>query len=89
MAATISPPAQSARLLGLVLLRLFAVVLVLGHHMETPPGMLPALVQPLMNCWQTFGGFGVVLFFVLSGFLVSGLLFSEYRKHGQLSVQRF
>lgn len=92
--ASISPaaslaPTASTRMLGLDLLRLLAVVLVLGRHMEDPPRIFPGFLQTLLDRWHLSGGLGVDLFFVLSGFLVSGLLFAEFKKHGDLSVKRF
>jgi peptidoglycan/LPS O-acetylase OafA/YrhL len=72
------------RLAGLDVIRLAAVVLVLGRHY---PGMMPQVP----GLWRlTMGGWvGVDLFFVLSGFLVSGLLFSEYHRAGTMAIGRF
>ncbi len=39
--------------------------------------------------WQRFGWSGVDLFFVLSGFLISGLLFREYKASGNIRVGHF
>lgn len=63
------------RNVSLDVLRAVAVFLVLCRHIDTP---------------LFYGGWiGVDLFFVLSGFLVSGLLFREYQKTGSVNVKRF
>lgn len=79
--------AASKRHLGLDLLRVLALVLVLGRHMEPRPDRIP--LAGFWDAWHANNGAGVDLFFVLSGFLVSGLLFSEYKKLGSLSISRF
>jgi peptidoglycan/LPS O-acetylase OafA/YrhL len=59
-------------------------LLVLGRHLE-----LPADAPALLTIWQRGGWVGADLFFVLSGFLVSGLLFREYQRRGSLALPRF
>ncbi len=69
-------------------LRGVAVLLVLFRHMVVPAGLPVFLAVPL-GALQRGGWIGVDLFFVLSGFLVSGLLFREWTKHGELRAGRF
>jgi peptidoglycan/LPS O-acetylase OafA/YrhL len=59
------------------ILRCIAVLLVMFNH----GGIWPAVTR---NGWV-----GVDLFFVLSGFLISGLLFSEYKTRSSISFKRF
>jgi peptidoglycan/LPS O-acetylase OafA/YrhL len=69
--------AQVKRNQSLDVLRAVAVVLVLGCHSDYYP------------MWTRFGWVGVDLFFVLSGFLISGLLFEEYKNTGAIRASRF
>jgi len=58
-------------------LRGIAVLLVVFFHF------------PVVAVLDNMGWIGVDLFFVLSGFLVSGLLFKEYLLHGTVDAKRF
>ena len=65
------------RIKRLDILRCAAILLVLFHH----TAVLPSIAK--------IGFVGVDLFFVLSGFLISGLLYKEYLKRGEISFSRF
>src|SRR5882762_8858716 len=81
---------RPSRSVSLDLLRLVAVVLVLGRHMETYPLEFgKGVAFYVSRFWQNGGWTGVDLFFVLSGFLIGGLLFAEVKKTGGLRVGRF
>ena len=72
---------MSGRSQSLDVLRGIAVLLVLLDHYAT----IIASANPI---FETLGR-GVDLFFVLSGFLISGLLFSEFKATRTLNLQRF
>lgn len=76
------------RAIQLDFIRGIAILLVIGHH---------AITLPSTNVWacsfvyfeKHVGWMGVDIFFVLSGFLVGGLLMQELTKTGSLRVGRF
>jgi peptidoglycan/LPS O-acetylase OafA/YrhL len=70
-------------------LRGIAIILVLGRHMAVPDAAVSGPLKHIAGWWIQLGWIGVDLFFVLSGFLVSGLLFSECQRHGSLHIGRF
>ena len=59
------------------ILRAVAILLVLGRHSH------------YSVYWNRCGWMGVDLFFVLSGYLIAGLLFTEFKRHGRISVLNF
>src|SRR5437868_12447023 len=67
------------RSLALDMLRGIAILLVLGFHYVVAPAE-SGWLRSLASAWTRIGWSGVDLFFVLSGFLVSGLLFSEFQQ---------
>ena len=77
------------RVVQLDLIRFAAIMLVLGDHMLPCPEETNAVVHWITKIWARGGWSGVDLFFVLSGFLVSGLIFKEYKKTGGFAAGRF
>jgi peptidoglycan/LPS O-acetylase OafA/YrhL len=70
-------------------LRCAAIFLVMLAHCGDFSKALPPTVAVLFNDAQLISWVGVELFFVLSGFLVSGLLFVEHDRTGSLDIGRF
>ncbi|MDB6115760.1 MAG: acyltransferase [Lacunisphaera sp.] len=70
------------------LLRGTAILLVIGCHYVVAPGSA-GMLTPVAQLWYRIGWAGVDLFFVLSGFLVSGLLFAEFQRHQRVDMKRF
>lgn len=71
------------------LLRAIAVLLVIGHHYVFPYTLSRSTMPAWANFLDHVGWTGVDLFFVLSGFLVSGLLFAEFTKFGEIHPVHF
>ncbi|BDC52570.1 acyltransferase [Bryobacterales bacterium F-183] len=74
---SVSAPVAPTRLFSIDVLRGMAILLVMGVHIPAYP------------IWSTAGWIGVDLFFVLSGFLISNLLFAEYLRSQDIRLSRF
>ncbi|HEV7402895.1 MAG TPA: acyltransferase [Chthoniobacteraceae bacterium] len=77
------------RSIGLDVLRAVAVLMVLVRHAEPCPAGSSGWGHAVWQHLQRGGWAGVDLFFVLSGFLVGGLLFHEFHETGTLKFGRF
>ena len=67
------------RVFGLDLLRFFAIMLVVFGHSRW---MTESFPRPLHILFHGSGILGVELFFVLSGFLIGGILLKNFEKNG-------
>jgi peptidoglycan/LPS O-acetylase OafA/YrhL len=77
------------RLFALDVLRGVAICLVLAIHSAWTPESPDNWFEPLFGAFQSIGWVGVDLFFALSGFLISGLLFVEFNRSGRLHIGQF
>jgi len=71
------------RLQGLDILRSIAIILVFMSHYGFVTGVNP------FGIFQEFGGLGVVLFFVLSGYLIGNQIFKPLTKNEPLNLKNF
>ena len=79
----------TGRLAQLDFLRATAVLLVIGNHSAICPPETSFYLNKITTVWYRGGWTGVDLFFVISGFLIAGLLFNEYKKRGDINIKRF
>jgi peptidoglycan/LPS O-acetylase OafA/YrhL len=79
----------AGRTQALDLLRALAIGLVLFRHMSLFHCSPRSVLGVIENTIFRGGWIGVDVFFVLSGFLVSGLLFREHEKFGSISFRQF
>lgn len=70
---------------NLDLLRASAILMVIIHHLAVVWDLPVKFLRSLTD----LGGYGVDLFFVLSGWLIGGLYFQEQRKFGHVQALRF
>ncbi len=79
-----NPQFSRPRLHSLDGLRAFSILLVVIAHIAGTVNA-PAVLVPLHN----LGNFGVTIFFVISGFLITVLLLEELRSQGKISMRGF
>lgn len=76
---------EPKRMVSLDILRGIAILMVLVVHAPWPPWMLDTFAGRIIRA----GAYGVDLFFVLSGYLISRLLFAELKRSGSIKLTTF
>lgn len=74
---------------ALDILRGVAIILVLFRHLPKYPDLEATPIGVVVAKITQIGWSGVDLFFVLSGFLISNILYKEFQETGKLNVLRF
>jgi peptidoglycan/LPS O-acetylase OafA/YrhL len=83
---TVGPIGESHRIPSLDGLRAISIALVFAHHVAgTPHSPIPAALANQL----ALGDLGVRVFFVISGFLITGLLLKELDKDQDIRLGRF
>ncbi len=77
------------RIQQLDILRGIGVILILGRHLTGIPSSASFYLVAFFSRWKEIGWMGVDLFFVLSGYLVTGLMLREYSALGKFDAKRF
>ncbi len=71
-------------------LRFIAFMMVYLFHGGVPPGLLARLVgSRVAAVFRDNGGYGVQLFFILSGYLITSLLLREEARYGRIALRAF
>lgn len=70
-------------------IRAIAALLVIWHHIEKEKGVNGISSLSEFSFIEMFGATGVTLFFVLSGFLITYLLYSERRVSEKINIGKF
>ena len=76
------------RIKGIDFLRGIAILLVIGRHLGEIPNSLNNYSSTMLKAWKLVGWIGVDLFFVLSGFLISSIIFNKI-KNNNFSISDF
>ena len=71
-------------------LRFIAFMMVYFFHGGVPQGILARLIgSRIAGAFRENGGFGVQLFFILSGYLIATLLLREEARYGRIDLRAF
>jgi peptidoglycan/LPS O-acetylase OafA/YrhL len=71
-------------------LRFIAFLMVYLFHGGVPWGVLrPLIGRTLVDVFRDNGGYGVQLFFILSGYLITALLLREEARYGRIALRAF